>query len=225
MRRALALSIAISLVGCAQRPSPAPGQGVAAVAYRDAVPTWQRLGTRAFAKHELDGTYDALTYLQSDDLGPAAPMMLHAALERALRENRAVDLFLFVNGGSEALDAVRELAPELRAKLRLVYNTGGGGAWQASEWHALGAKAYLSHPGSGNLAPFFVFDFLRNWSDGQSLSDAVAHSNTALHHRLSGFTAPWILSAAGFNARTEDLPYWEEATRAQITGDDSVVLR
>jgi len=225
MRIATALSIVTLLMGCARRPAPAPGQGIAAVAYRDAVPTWQRLGTRAFAKHELAGSYDSLTYLQSDDLGPAAPMMLRAALEQALSNNREVDLFVFVNGGSVALDVARELPPQLTSKLRLVYNTGGGGHWQAPAWQELGARAYLSHPGSANLAPFFVFDFLRAWSDGQPLSSAVASSNQSMHERLTGFTAPWILSASGFDARAEDLPFWEEATHARVVGDDSIVLR
>jgi hypothetical protein len=222
MRRLLLT--ALLLAGCASRPSPAPGQGVAAVAFRDEVPAWQRVGTRGFSRHYLDDAYDQVFYLEADSLGPSAPAELQSALTAAARENRAVDLFLLVNGGRQ-LEWVRALPDDVRRKLRLVYDTGAGGGWQEQAWTEAGAQAYVSHPGSANLAPFFYVDFLRGWADGKPARDAVADANASLHERLSGFSASLILKASGFPARAEDLPFWEEATLGRLRGDGAIVLR
>lgn len=222
MRR-LAL-IALVLAGCARRPAPAPGEGVVAVAFRDAVPDWQRVGTRGFSVHYLEQGYDQVTYLEADALGAEAPAVLEHALADALRKNRAVDLFLLVNGG-DSTGVVARLSPELRSKLRLVYNTGASGGAQGASWMELGARAYVSHPGWANLAPFFYVDFLRDWIDGEPLDDAVGHANRALHQRLTGFSAPFILRASGFRAAADDLPYWERATHAELRGDASFAIR
>jgi hypothetical protein len=194
------------------------------VAFRDAVPAYQRLGTRGFTRYELAGAYDHVDYLESDALGPDTVRAFREALTSALTQHRQVDLFLAVNGGSWVA-VVGELPAGLRHKLRLVYNTAAGGAAEADRWRALGAQAYLAHPGDVNLAPFFYVAFLRHWTDGERLDAAVEAGNAALHDHLDGWVAPLLLRASGFPAHREDLPWWEATTHTAAEGDVTLRVR
>jgi hypothetical protein len=220
------LCAALAAVGCA--PShPDDGRKIAALVFRDTVPGYQRWGSKGFTLSYLDGkSYDHIEYLQQDDLGVETRAVFVDKLNDELRTHDAVDLFLLVCYGRH-IDWITSGVPaELRSKLRMVYNTGGGGGAQASEWQALGAKAYVSHsPYDGNLAPFFYVDFLRNWTEGQNLEEAVSHANASFRDRLHGFGGSVILRASGLPDDPTSVARWEAATRATITGQDGLRVR
>src|SRR5205807_1370030 len=109
------------------------------------------------------------------------------AVKTACSKFGSVDLFLLTHG-RPYLDWVREVPPEKRLKLRLVYNTGGGGASEGEEWISLGARAYVAHPGA-NVAPVFYVYFLPAWLRGDRLSDAVDRANEKTHDHLFGKSA------------------------------------
>jgi hypothetical protein len=167
-----------------RRASPA-GRSRAAIAIRDHVIPFQKWGTKVFTLPLLDEGYDRVVYLTQDHPGDKRAELIEG-LTRALTENDDVDLFLLAHG-NRMVDWAGEIDPALRRKLRLVYNTGCGGARQADEWLALGADVYVGHPAIQSMSPAFYFYFLRRWVRGWSLSDAVAAANAAAARRLDWF--------------------------------------
>jgi hypothetical protein len=218
------VTTALLLIASAAQPAPAPSEGVAAVAFRDAVPDYQRIGSRLFTAHYLEQAYDHVDYFENTN-GAVSDVWerMEAALADALRRYAAVDLFLLVNAGTEYRTVAR-LPAELRSRLRLVYNTGAGGGAQAATWTQLGVGSYVSHPGSANLAPFFYVDFLRNWTEGMALDEAVARANGSFHDRLHDASTRWILRLQGLRYDDTALDAWDTATRATIAGATSVRL-
>lgn len=134
------------------------------------------------------------------------------ALRSALKRYEAVDLFLLAHG-NRYVDAVREVEPELRARLRLVYNTGCDDASQGEEWLALGAQAYVAHPGD-NLAPIFYWYFLPRWARGGRLSDVVAEANELTRAEILGAPAAWVIGAVS----DQEPEYFWRGTEARIFG-------
>jgi hypothetical protein len=93
-------------------------------------------------------------------------------------------LFLLAHGNS-FIHWVRELPPERRSRIRLVYNAGCQNLQQGPMWLRLGAKAYVGHPGVSESSVFYFY-FLRRWvRDGATLENAVAESNGLMQSALA----------------------------------------
>jgi hypothetical protein len=146
----------------------------AAIAVRDNVTPFQKWGTREFTLPYLERYYDRAWYFtqsRSEDCRSE----FSSALTEALQRYPAVDLFLLAHS-NHYLRWVADLPPEKRARLRLVYNTGCFDLSQGRDWIGLGAKAYVGHVGESASPVFYVY-FLRRWTRGTSLQEAVGESN------------------------------------------------
>ena len=168
-----------------QRRAPAEGRTRAAVAIRDHVIPFQKWGTRLFTVPLLEEGYDRVYYMTQAHRGDRRAE-LAAALTDALTKHDEVDLFLLAHG-NRFVDWVEEVDPALRQRLRLVYNTGCAGGWQAPEWLRTGADVYVGHNADQSLSPAFYFYFLRRWVRGWSLDEAVRAGNQAAAQRLDWF--------------------------------------
>ena len=92
-----------------------------------------------------------------------------------LEQHDDVDLFLLAHTNSY-VRWIEEIPPELRLKIRLVYNSGCWSGRQAQEWLDLGATSYVAHPSAASHIAFFV-PFFRRWTAGVGLTEAVITSN------------------------------------------------
>ena len=211
------------LVGCAPE-RPADGPKVAALAFRDVVPTYQYIGSREFSLELMSPAYDDVTYLEQRkrDLDPIPT--LTEALDTLAKGHDAVDVFLLVNGG-DFTRILAEALPETRRKVRLVYNTGGGNGRQSAEWQKLGAQAYVAHPGWSNLAPFFYVGFLPSWTSGAPLDQAVTAGNDRLRAILDSSFSGLLLSTGGMSADPSLNERWWTATAAHVEGTPSIKVR
>lgn len=180
----LPLSLCALLMLAAERPlwrfGPRPASGSprrAAVALRDNVIPFQKWGTRVFTLPYLERYYDAAFYFteSSDD---TAHQAFIASLTQALSEYDSVDVYLLAHS-NYYIDWVATIDPSLRSRLRLVYNTGCYDAAQAEAWLQLGARTAVAHPGISD-SPVFYFYFLRRWTLGAPLDQAVAASNARM---------------------------------------------
>jgi hypothetical protein len=194
---ALSLVIAAGDRPLARRRDPGRARTRAAVALRDHVIPFQKWGTKLFTLPLLEEAYDDVVYLTQDRPGDKRAELV-AALGRALSEHDDVDLFLLAHG-NRFVDWVEAIDPALRAKLRLVYNTGCSGAWQADDWRAAGADVYVGHAAPQSMSPAFYFYFLRRWARGWTLDEAVGAANRDAAERLG-----WLGMAGGpFDASAE----------------------
>ena len=146
----------------------------AAVALRDAVPRYQQLGTEAFTAPRLEAGYARSWYLTATPENGQHDAFVNA-LDAATRDYPEVDVFFLAHCNSY-FRWVEELAPAQRARIRLVYDTGGGSAANGPAYLRLGVKAFVGHPG-GNIAPLFYVKFLPGWLAGQKLPAAGAAAN------------------------------------------------
>lgn len=209
------------LVGCAEDAPPKVRHAV--VVLRDHVPAYQKLASQKFTLHYVESAYDACTYLEATATDDARARLLDA-LRTAASTNDTVDLLLLAHGNR--YDTwVAALEPAARAKLRLVYNTGGGDAPQGPSWLRLGARAYVGHPGS-NVAPVFLAHLLPKWVDGARLEDAVAEANRKTKDELTSKTASAIATVveAFGGPKTDPSKLWA-GTEAQLTGDGTITLK
>ena len=182
---ALALVMVVGDIPLRRHRAPGGGHSCAAVALRDDVIPFQKWGTELFTVPHLRAAYDQVYYLTQRTPGDQHQALVND-LTRALRGHEQVDLFLLAHG-NRFIDWVAEVPPELRHKLRLVYNTGCANAYQGEEWLALGAEAYVGHPSPHSMSPAFYFYFLRRWVRGWSLGQAVEAANQAAHRRMVWF--------------------------------------
>jgi len=184
-----ALALAAVVAGgdrpLARRGAHESGRTRAAVALRDHVIPFQKWGTKLFTLPHLEEGYERVFYLTQDGPGDKRAELV-AALEHALAEYDDVDLFLLAHG-NRFVEWVEAIDPALRRKLRLIYNTGCGGAWQAEEWLATGADVYVGHWATQSMSPLFYLFFLRRWVRGWPLVEAVEMSNRAASQRLGWF--------------------------------------
>jgi hypothetical protein len=157
----------------------------AAVAIRDHVIPFQKWGTKLFTLPHLEDGYHRVYYLTQAGYGDKRAELTRA-VDDALRRHDQVDIFLLAHG-NRFVDWISGIDPELRRKIRLVYNTGCGGANQGDMWLAAGADTYVGHPALQSISPAFYFYFLRRWVRGYSLDDAVAEANRAAARRLDWF--------------------------------------
>lgn len=162
--------------------SPPPGRDRrAAVAIRDNVTPFQKWGSKAFTWPYLSRYYNECWYFTQTDSNNQHESFV-TALDDALLRYDDVDVYLLAHD-NRFIQWVAQLPLENRTHLRLVYNTGCEDLAQGPEWLKLGARAYVGHPGVSASPVFYVY-FLRRWTRGYSLGDAVDASNHSMHAAL-----------------------------------------
>lgn len=214
---------AVTLAGRAAAADP-PRSHAAAIAIRDHVPGYQKFFSRQFTVPRLEGGYADYTYLTEGAHERKHDELLDA-VRKANARFEAVDLFLLTNG-EPYVRWIAELPAAERSHLRLVYNTGAGGAAQGREWIELGARAYVGHP-SDNVAPVFYVYFLPAWLEGRTVEEATRLANEATHDHLFSEGADHLLELVRFvgnndGATPEQL--WA-GTEAKLFGDAAVTAR
>ena len=195
-RRLLVASVLLFGVCGAVVAMPASGphrRGEAAIAIRDSVPGYQQFFTERFTVPRLTAAYERAWYF-TETPTVTRREELRAALEEATTVYDQVDLFLLAHG-NRYIDEVRALSPEQRAKLRLVYDTGGGSSRQGHQWMELGVGTFIGHPG-GNIAPLFYVKFLPRWIKDHDAQLALKLANEDVHSTLYGpvgnFANGWV---------------------------------
>ncbi|MCB9639431.1 MAG: hypothetical protein H6727_11115 [Myxococcales bacterium] len=177
-----ALGLQLLLERCFWRPAPSPSRKLrAALAIRDHVIPFQKWGTRQFTWPYLKKYYDQAWYFTHTRNNKDKAAFI-ARLEEALDRYEAVDLF-FLAHGNHYYQWLSHIPRQKRKRLRLVYNTGCKDLWQGRYWLALGAKAYIGHPGV-SASPLFYVYFLRRWTLGQRLNELLGPSNAAMRRVL-----------------------------------------
>lgn len=186
----------------------------AAVALRDHVSPFEEWGTRMFTLPTLQRAYGHVAYFTADDRDSRREAVTRALAE-ALETHEAVDFFILAHGNGtwRWLEAIPEAH---RGRLRLVYNTGCGDAWQAARWQELGADTYVGHPGA-SASPIFYFYFLRRWVRDTPVAEAREAGNARMDRVLSGISP--IL------ARFIDPQEVRDGSRALLFGAQDTRLR
>lgn len=154
----------------------------AAIAIRDNVSSFQKWGSKHFTAPYLYKYYDAAWYFTQTGQGDCKETFL-STLDTALQRYPEVDLFLLAHS-NQYIAWVAETPPKRRRHIRLVYNTGCRDLRQGPSWLGLGAKAYVGHSGL-SASPVFYFFFLRRWTRGLTLNDAVEESNSLMRLNLA----------------------------------------
>ena len=215
------LAIVVLFAACTKPPPPAVRH--AAVAFRDDVPGYQKLASEKYALHYLEGVYESVEYVEANAADDGEARLL-VAIAAAAGKCDTVDLF-FMSHGHRYDTWISTLAAPVRAKLRLVYNTGAGDSRQGSSWLTLGARAYVGHPG-GNVAPLFLTYFLPRWVKGVDLRTAVNEANRETKDDLTGSwvkrVAELVDTAGGPHL---DPPKLWAGTEAQLWGDSTLVVK
>ena len=157
------------------RARPAPGRELrAAVAIRDDVTPFQKWGTEAFTLPYLRRYYHEARYF-TEGHGRNTKEAFERCLSDLLARHEAVDIYLLAHTNSY-VGWVEGLDRGLTSRIRLVYNTGCWNSPQADRWLALGARTYVGHPGRSESPPF-CFYFLRRWTAGWPVGEAVGAAN------------------------------------------------
>ncbi|OQC08176.1 MAG: hypothetical protein BWX80_00590 [Candidatus Hydrogenedentes bacterium ADurb.Bin101] len=153
----------------------------AALAIRDDVIPFFKWGTLLFTKRHLRKFYGASWYFTQARRGDGEAEFV-AALTEALEHYPAVDLYLLAHT-NKYITWVEPLPETLRRRLRFVYNTGCHNKGQGEDWLALGADAYIGHPGESQ-SPFFYFFLLRHWLHGATLAEAMETGNRGMETKF-----------------------------------------
>jgi hypothetical protein len=161
---------------------PAGKDRRAALAIRDNVTPFQKWGSKQFTQPYLNEYYDAAWYFTQSD-GDTCKDAFLARLDSALHRYDEVDLYLLAHSNA-FVDWVGELPADRRGHLRLVYNTGCRDLDQGPVWLGLGARAYVGHPGE-SASPIFYVYFLRRWTRGVPLRQAIDESNARMRGVLA----------------------------------------
>jgi hypothetical protein len=219
--RVRSLALCLVLCGCSSKVATGPTR--AAIAFRDNVPEYQKVASKQYTMHYLDGHYVSVEYLEATPVDPGETRWL-AAVESAALTNDSVDCFFLSNSGDYATWGAA-LSPVARAKLRFVYSTGAGGSWQGPAWLKLGAHAYIGHP-SGNVAPLFWRYFLPAWVDGTALQKSMDDANTGTRDDMSGTIAKGVEKALeAVNGPRIDRPKLISGTEAVLYGDGTLTVK
>jgi hypothetical protein len=187
---ALAYGVVLGTVGDVTFRSTAvpPGrEHRAALAIRDDVTTFQKWGTEMFTRQYLRRYYAAAWYFTQAQKGDQEAEFV-ACLDRALERYPQVDLFLLAHT-NRYVKWVAGLPEERRRHLRFVYNTGCHNEAQNARWLEVGAEAYVGHPGV-TWSPVFYYFFLRRWTRGSAINEAVEVSNRHMERVLKAWE--WI---------------------------------
>jgi hypothetical protein len=161
---------------------PAGREHRAAFAIRDNVTPFQKWGSRQFTWPYLSAAYDAAWYLTQTNSDGSKEAFLER-LEEALERYREVDLYLLAHH-NHYVDWVAQVPAAARSHLRLVYNTGCWDLRQGPRWLNLGARAYIGHPGKCASPVFYLF-FLRRWTRGHTLDEAINEANQLMRSELN----------------------------------------
>jgi hypothetical protein len=225
MKKSLAALIAVLLpclayvvvVALTERPFcdttiPVGKERRAAVVLRDNVTPFQKWGSKHFTWPYVDRYYDTGWYFTRSDSDSCKPAF-QSGLETALERYAEVDLFLLAHG-NYFVHWVAELPAERRGHLRLVYNTGCRDLQQGRLWLSLGARAYVGHPGV-SASPVFYFYFLRRWTRGATLQDALEESNGLMRSTLARvqFLSFGKVDAASISRESEAFCYGAKGMR------------
>lgn len=215
--------VGVLLVSCQKGAAPAPPVPRGAVFFRDHVPEYQRVASREYTLGAFKSGWEHLEYVEATATDDGRVRCLDAIRARA-KVDATVDVFFLSNG--DAYDGwLVDLEPAVRQKLRLVYNTGGGGASQGPAMLRLGAQAYVGHPGA-NVAPLFYRAFLTRWLEGVSLRKAVDEGNDATKRDVTGLVMKGVskgLDAVG-GPHLDPAKLWA-GTEARLWGDDTLLAR
>lgn len=146
----------------------------AAVAMRGVDPPAVLWVSKVFTLPYLEKYYAQTTYITELPDSDAQQAFV-AGLEEALARYETVDVFILAHSNhyEEWLEGID---PGLRQKIRLVYNTGCHNTSTAPAWIEAGATTAVAHPGVSE-SPIFFFFFLRRWTLGENIDDALAESN------------------------------------------------
>lgn len=155
----------------------------AVIAIRDNVIPFQKMGTRLFTFPYLSKYYDTLCYYTQYSENDKKTEFI-SSLNFLLDHYSTVDIFLLAHSNN-FIDWVKEVDSIKISKIRLVYNTGCSGYYQANKWKNMGVNTYVSHIGNNSLSPVFYFFFLRRWCSGNKLKDVVNDSNNEMKEKLS----------------------------------------
>ncbi len=186
----------------------------AALAIRDNVSPFQKWGSKTFTWQYLNRYYDAAWYFTQSDSEDLEQEFL-SCLDKALQHYPNVDLFLLAHG-NQIINWVAKLPVERRRRIRLVYNTGCYDLPQGPQWLNLGARAYVGHPGK-SASPVFYFFFLRRWSRGYTIQEALAEANGLMRltlKRIEPFSFG-ELEATRINQQSKAFCYGERQLRLQ----------
>ncbi len=153
----------------------------AAVAIRDNVTAFEKWGSKQFTWPYLSAGYDAVWYFTQTSAEGSKDAFVRQ-LQDALGRYPEVDLYLLAHH-NRYVKWVAQLPAATRSHLRLVYNTGCRDLRQGAEWLDLGASAYVGHPGK-SMSPVFYFFFLRRWTRGYTLGEAVNEANRLMRVEL-----------------------------------------
>ncbi|MEZ4474925.1 MAG: hypothetical protein R3F60_29870 [bacterium] len=189
---------AVLIVGDRPRflgPGAEAATGRAALAWRDREIPFFQWGTQLYMLPLLRGVYSEVAYLTERE--PRDLERLVDAAADLLARYEQVDVFLAVHGGRALPHVFRRIPEHLRQRLRLVYSTGCGDAAFGRRWLDLGADAFVGHRGQLSISPIFLVYFLRRWSEGQGLAEAVVQANAQAARRRcrrwpAGCPTGWI---------------------------------
>jgi hypothetical protein len=154
--------------------SPPGREQRAALAIRDNVIPFYKWGTLLFTRQYLNRYYAESWYFTQNEKGACKDEFI-AALSKALDKYPAVDLYLLAHS-NKYIEWVESLSEAQRQHIRFVYNTGCHNQSQGETWLALGADAYIGHPGESD-SPFFYYHLLRHWTRGETLAESLELGN------------------------------------------------
>ncbi len=185
----------------------------AVVAIRDDVNPFQKWGTWIFTWPHLKRCYGKAYYFTQASAGDKKAEF-QSALKNALENHESVDIFLLAHENKYYL-WVEEIEETLRARIRLVYNTGCYNLAQGEKWLELGAAAYIGHPGD-SASQVFYFYFLRRWTRGYRAEKALEAAN--------GLMSRWLFRAAAFSGgKIEAKRKWEDS-KAGLLGKGEIAI-
>ncbi len=187
----------------------------AAFAIRDEVSAFEEWGTRAFTTSHLDAAYAEVLYVTQATRDGSDRVAILERLGDLLDRSETVDLFLLAHT-NDYMAWIAELSSERRSRIRLVYDTGCFGDRHAASWIAIGAKAFVGHPGN-SVSPVFYTSFLRRWARGWSVAEATESANARTARSLA------IGAALSFGAFDAEAVFAE--TEASTRGDEELRIR
>lgn len=156
--------------------------------------------TTMMVRNATHGRYGSTVFL-TEEL--ANKFTLERTISQLVRAGRTVDVMVLAAGeddrisldggdltSGELVETLKPLQALQSGGLRLVYFTGG--REMADAWRALGAKAVLAQPSSGDvpgLAPFFFPHFIKQWSSGMSATHAAAAASAFSSNVVKAFSS------------------------------------
>ena len=192
LRYAISLTLLSAVSFCAvflvvqEKPflstSSPPGRELrTALAIRDPESPFAQWGSFVSTKGYLDRYYSDAKYFTQSKRNDCKEEFI-SSLDAALLKYPVVDVYILAHTNNY-IDWVRDIPEEHRERLRFVYNTGCRNLKQGPDWLKAGAKAYIGHPGTSS-SEIFYFYFLRRWTRGHTLCDAMNEGNARMESAM-----------------------------------------